>query len=88
MKHIIGKCIEASEMAAAYTRDKQRYDGLIIELAIIPIGVEVRGMMTHNGKYINHASLCVSWGGLELSKSENPLSSAVIEISNTLSSKT
>ncbi len=83
---VTGRCIEAAEMAATITRDKHSHEGVIIELAVTPDGIEVRGVKSYNGEIINHAGARVCWETLRNRVTKDHLSSAVLEIASELSS--
>lgn len=83
---VTGRCVEAAEIAAAITRDKYSHEGVIVELAVTPVGIEVRGVKSHNGEVINHACARVSWEALRSRVTKDHLGSAVLEVAKGLSS--
>lgn len=74
---------EAAVSAHAYTTNINEYKNLIIELAIIPDGIEVRGVLVMLDKEMLPMGYVIHWSSIS-SGETNPLMGAIDHVKNTL----
>ena len=74
---------EGATLARKYTADTEACDGLIIELAVIPDGIEVRGVLTELDKDPSPAAFVLHWATISAS-GVNQLIPAIECVKNSL----